>query len=218
VIRINLLGVDRATRKKALALDVNQRITLACSVILVLAALGIGWWYWSLDQESHRVDAELAAAQQEQARLQSVLAEVQQGEQRRAQLQQRVALIEQLRGGQSVPVQLLDHVSRSLPDMIWLTELRQDQTGLTITGRSTTLIALSDFVGSLGSNDKLLKRPIDIVDSQVETATGTAAAPGAPPVELIRFTVRAQIAGATPAPGGRAGGAAAMPGATGASR
>jgi type IV pilus assembly protein PilN len=210
VIRINLLGVERQAKKKAaLALDVNQRVTLACSLILVLTAVGIGWWYWSLDQESMRVDEELAAARQEQVRLQSVLTEVRQGEQRRAQLQQRVALIEQLRSGQSVPVQLLDHVSRSLPDMIWLTELRSEDGQLTLTGRSTTLISLSDFVASLGSNDKLLQRPIEIVNSQVEAATG---GPAGSTVDLISFTVRAQIAGA-PAPAGaaapaRAGGAA----------
>ena len=193
MIRINLLGVERQkTRKAALALDVNQRITLACSLILVAAALGIGWWYWSLDQASMRVDQELAAARQEQVRLQSVLVEVRQGEQRRAQLQQRVALIEQLRSGQSIPVQLLDHVSRSLPDMIWLTEMRQDESGLTLTGRSTTLISLADFVASLGSNDKLLKRPVEIVNSQVESA----AAGAGPAVDVITFTVRAQIAGA----------------------
>ena len=201
MIRINLLGVERQrTKKAALALDINQRVTLACSLILVLAAVGIGWWYWSLDQASTRVDQELAAARQEQVRLQSVLTEVRQGEARRAQLQQRVALIEQLRSGQSVPVQLLDHVSRSLPDMIWLTEMRSEEGQLTLAGRSTTLISLSDFVASLGSNDKLLKRPIEIVNSQVEAATG---GPAGATVDLINFTVRAQIAGA-PAPAGAA--------------
>ena len=81
-----------------------------------------------------------------------MLAEVKQFEARTTQLQQRVQLIEQLRAGQSVPVQLLDHVSRSLPDMLWLTDLQQEGAAVTIEGRSTTLIALSDFVGNLGSN------------------------------------------------------------------
>lgn len=202
MIRINLLGVERKPAKKALAFDIGQRITLACSLILVLTALGIGWWYWSLNETSTRLDADIASAQQEAARLQSVLAEVRQGEQRRAQLQQRVALIQQLRSGQSLPVQLLDHVSRSLPDMIWLTEMQESATDITITGRSTTLIALSDFVGNLG-NGPLLKKPIEIVNSQVETSTGPAGTQG-PSVDLISFTVKAQLAtapSATPAPG-----------------
>jgi len=123
----------------------------------------------------------------------------------RTQLQQRVQLIEQLRSGQSVPVQLLDHISRSLPDMMWLTDMSQDGSGVTIKGLSTTLIGLSDFVGNLG-NGALLKKPIEIVDSQVEAGRG--ANPNAQPTELINFTVKAELtsagsAAAAAAPAGR---------------
>jgi type IV pilus assembly protein PilN len=203
MIRINLLGTERQKAKTAFAFDVAQRVTLACSLILVAAALGIGWWYWSLTQESARIDAEIAAAQQEAERLKSLLAEVSQFEQRREQLRQRVTLIEQLRSGQSIPVQLLDHVSRSLPDMMWLVTMQQDAGQLTIEGRSTTLISLSDFVANLGSNP-LLRKPIEIVNSQVQQD-------GNGP-ELIQFTVRAQIntptAPAAAAGRGRRGGGA----------
>ena len=202
MIRINLLGVDRQKAKKGLAFDIGKQTTLVCSLILVVAVLGIGWWYWSLSQTSARLDGEIAAAQQEAARLQSVLKEVTQFEQRREQVQQRVALIEELRRGQSIPVQVLDHVSRSLPDMMWLTTLDQQGTQLTLTGQSTTLIALSDFVGNLGNNN-LLNKPIEIVNSQVEAAGGG--------LELIQFTVRAQInvpmPPAAPEPPGRGRGA-----------
>ena len=189
MIRINLLGVDRQKTRKAPAFDIGRQVTLACSLILVAAALGIGWWYWTLTEEAARVETEIAAAQQEQLRLASLLTEVQQFEARRAQLQQRVQLIEQLRAGQSIPVQLLDHVSRSLPDMLWLTEMEQTGEALTIQGRSTTLIALSDFVGNLGSSDLLVK-PIEIVNSQVESLPAAA---GQTAIDTIRFTVRAAI-------------------------
>ncbi len=190
MIRVNLLGIERQKgRKPLLAIDPAQSVTVLCSLILVAAVLLIGWWYWSLSREAAQVEAEIAAAQQEAARLQPILAEVQQFEQQRTQLQERVTLIEQLRSGQSLPVQLLDHVSRSVPDMLWLTELVQQDNQLTIQGRSTTLIALSDFVGNLATSD-LLQKPIEIVDSQVQPATG-AGAQAVP--ELIQFTVRAQI-------------------------
>jgi type IV pilus assembly protein PilN len=204
MIRINLLGVERKQARKAPSFDIGQRLTVACSLIIVVSLLGIGYWYWTLSETSARVDREIAAANTEAARLRSLLTEVQQFEARRAQLTQRVQLIEQLRGGQSVPVQLLDHVSRSLPDMLWLTSMVQTGADLTIQGRSTTLIALSDFVGNLGNNPLLIK-PIEIVNSEVEAAA--AAVPGRggqPPVETIRFTVKAKVAtprgrGAAPA-------------------
>jgi type IV pilus assembly protein PilN len=201
MIRINLLGSERTRVRKAITFDVGQRLTAAASVVLVVAAVVVGWWYWSLRSESAQLDADVAAARQEETRLRSLLAEVQQFEEQRAMVEERVALIEQLRSGQSVPVQLLDHVSRSLPDMLWLTTLQQAGDEVTIQGRSTTLIALSDFVGNLGSSP-ILQRPIEIVDSQVQPASGSGA-DAAP--ELIQFTVRARInrPEAAPAPAGR---------------
>jgi type IV pilus assembly protein PilN len=193
MIRINLLGVERQ-KVKAAAFDISQHAGVLCAVILVLASAGTGWWFWSLRQESARVDADTAAANRETARLKSVLTEVQQFEARTKQLQERVQLIERLRAGQSVPVQLLDHISRSLPDMLWLTDLQQEGPAVTIQGRSTTLIALSDFVGNLGTN-ALLVKPIEIVNSQVEpgeTKNGQATP------DLISFTVRVQVAGIAP--------------------
>jgi type IV pilus assembly protein PilN len=208
MIRINLLGVERKqVRSKAPSFDIGQKLTLACSLILVAGVLGIGYWYWTLNEASTRVDREIAAGNAEATRLRSLLSEVQQFEGRRGQLTQRVQLIEQLRGGQSVPVQLLDHVSRSLPDMLWLTSMVQNGPELTIQGRSTTLIALSDFVGNLGTNPLLIK-PIEIVNSEVDTSSSAQQAQkGQPAVETIRFTVKAQVAGV--APKGRGGRGAA---------
>ena len=214
MIRINLLGGERQVKKKVVAFDIGQRLTLACSLILVVGAGGIGYWYWSLQQRSAQVDADIARAQQEQLRLQSIIREVNEFEQERAALQQRVALIEQLRSGQSLPVQLLDIVSKSVPDMLWLTDLEQKGSDVTIQGQSTTLIALSDFVGNLGGTPFLLK-PIEIVDSKVETVAPTGQADkSAAGVDLIKFTVKATLANGpktSPPAGGRAAGPAAPP-------
>jgi type IV pilus assembly protein PilN len=191
VIRINLLGGDRRAAA-APGGDPARRVAAGGALVLLLTAVGIGWWYWSLAQTSTTLDQEVLAAQQEVQRLQAVLTEVRALETSRADVQRRVGLIEQLRDGQSVPVRLLDHVSRSLPELLWLDQLVQQDETVTISGFSTTLIALSDFVGNLGAGD-LLARPIELVDSQVQAAPGTTAADG---LEIIRFTVRAQMAAA----------------------
>ena len=73
--------------------------------------------------------------------------------------------------------------------MLWLTLMQQEGAQVTIEGRSTTLIALSDFVDNLDGSD-LLQEPVEIVNSQVEQTTG-AGAQATP--ELIRFTVRAHV-------------------------
>jgi type IV pilus assembly protein PilN len=186
VIKINLLAVDRERAKRKATFQIGQKITAGCSLILVAAALGVGWWYWHLQSASADLDRQIVNAEGEKARLVNVIQQVQQFEGRRAQLQQRVTLIEQLRKGQAGPVQLLDHVSRALPDSMWLTTLAQKMNEVAIDGRCTTLTALSDFVGALEASN-MFERPVEIVDSHVEQPT-----PGQ--AELIRFAVRAKVA------------------------
>jgi len=192
MIRINLLGGEKQKTARGVRFDVGQQLTAMCSLLVVAAACGVGYWYWSLSTEDARLNAQIASSKIEVTRLESLLAEVKIFEDRRAILQQRVNLIERLRQGQTVPVQLLDHVSRSMPDMLWLTDLKQDGTGLTLEGKSTTLIGLSDFVGNLGAN-AVLQKPIEIVDSQVEggdTVRGQKQGP-----DLIHFKVKASLNG-----------------------
>ena len=184
MIKINLLAVDRERAKRRAKFQIGQKVTVACSLILVATALLLGWWYWSLKNDSADLDQQIAEAQRETVRLQSVIQQVQQFEARRAQLQQRVSLIEQLRKGQTGPVHLLDIISRSLPDSMWLTELKQTGTEVLLDGQCTSLTALSDFVSSLEASG-LFQGPVEIVDSRSEG--GTATTP-----EVIRFSVKAR--------------------------
>src|SRR5437867_6901780 len=185
MIRINLLAAERERGKKKAVLfgTTGQKLTIGCSIILVLAVVFIGWRYWSLGRQSTQLDAEIAAAQQETSRLRSVIEQVQQFEQRKAQLQQRVVLIEQLRKGQTGPVHMLDQISRALPPMLWLTELKQTGAEIVIEGKCTSPIGVSDFVANLEASG-YFKRSIDIVSTTTEMMTQ-------PATEVIKFSIKA---------------------------
>jgi len=191
MIRINLLGGERQKAKSAARFDASQQLTAMCGLVVVASVCGIGFWFWKLGHDATQLDAQIVSLKREAARLDSVMAEVKVFEDRKAMLQQRVALIERLRQGQTVPVQLLDHVSRSLPEMLWLTDLREEGDFVTIEGRTTTLIGLSDFVNNLGTN-AVLQKPIEILDSAAEVNDPRT---GAVAPELIKFTVRAGVNG-----------------------
>jgi type IV pilus assembly protein PilN len=189
MIRINLISQTREKPRRrvpaASLVGSGQKITVACTLILALAALGVGWWYWSLRTEAAKLTDDIVAAETETRRLQALIVQVRQFEERKAQLQERVTLIETLRRGQSSPVHVLDAISRSVPDMLWLTQLDQKGPDLTIEGRCMALTSISDFVDNLGRSG-WFKKPVEIVDSQVETG---AAGSG----ELIKFTIKAQV-------------------------
>ena len=188
MIKINLLTVERkAAAKKKFAIGDGQKITIACSVLLIATALFVGWRYWTLTRESAQLDADLSASQLETTRLHSIIQQVQEFEQRKAQLQQRVVLIEQLRKSQIGPVHMLDEISRALPPMLWLTELKQDAAGeaVVIDGRTTVQTGVSDFVANLEASG-YFKKSIDILGTRTVPMTQ-------PPGELVTFSLRAKF-------------------------
>jgi type IV pilus assembly protein PilN len=189
MIRINLLTIERERTKTKAAVDAGQKITVACSLILVFTAVGILWWYSALSKRSQKLTLDIQSAQQEATQLDGIIQQVKTQEQRKAQLQQRVTLIEQLRKGQTGAVHLLDEISRSLPDTLWLTEMKQSGAEVVIDGRCTTLTSLSDFVAALNGTGYFSKG-VELVSSIVEAPTGAAATTGMP---LIRFQVKAKF-------------------------
>jgi len=208
MIRINLLAVEREAKKKTATFQAGQKVTLACGLILVLTAGVVGWRYLLISRESSRLDTEIANAQAESTRLHAIIQQVQTFEQQKAQLQQRVVLIEQLRKSQTGPVHMLDQVSRSLPPMLWLSELKQNPTDGTIAieGKSTSQTGVSDFVGNLEASG-YFKKSIEIVSTQTEAQ----ATPNTP--EVVRFLLKADFTGpGEPPPLPAAAGRGAAPG------
>jgi type IV pilus assembly protein PilN len=194
MIRINLLAAEKTAAKKP-ALQAGQKMVIFCSAILVAALAFIAWRFVALSREGTQIDADIASAQQETTRLRSIIQQVQQFEQRKAQLQQRVTLIEQLRKSQTGPVHMLDQVSRALPQMLWLTEVKQTGNDVQIDGRCTTPIGVSEFVSNLEASG-YFKRSIEILSTQVDATPGAS-------TELIKFSIKAtfQTPDAKAAPG-----------------
>jgi type IV pilus assembly protein PilN len=184
MIRINLLSVERERKKTRLVIPAAQRATIGATLILLSTVLGIGWWFWSLRQHSTQLDENIAQAEVQTQQLRSVLAQVQKFEARKAQLQQRVTLIEQLRSGQSAPVHVLDEISKSLPDRLWLTDMTQTGSEFAIAGMTTSMTAVSDFIANLEAT-RWFKRPVEIIDSQVQTDAKAG--------DLVKFSIKAQF-------------------------
>src|SRR5581483_1689429 len=161
--------------------------------------------FWVLSHDSAKIDADIAAAQQETTRLRSIIQQVQQFEQRKAQLQQRVTLIEQLRKSQTGPVHMLDQVSRALPQMLWLTEMKESGNDVQIDGKCTSPTSVSEFVSNLEASG-YFKRSIEILSTQVDS---TPTVGGAAPLELIKFSIKATFQAPDSKPGVTAGTGAA---------
>ncbi len=182
MIRINLL--ERTGGKGTPpASDTDRRVTLVGGVILAVTVMAIGGRVWSLRQETHDLDLEVAAATQELARLGPVVERVDALNARRVALESRVEIIEELRRGQDAPMRLLEELSRSLPDGVWLSRLEHDDATVGVEGRALNLAALSDFMANLESTGSFVP-PVEIVDSQTEEVGQT---------DVVRFELRSLL-------------------------
>jgi len=193
MIKINLLPSERRTVKKKAVFNIGQQVTAACAGILILAGANVGWRLWQLRKDAAQMEAAVDEAQRETTRLHTVILQMQEFEQRKSQLQQRVSLIEQLRQDQIGPVHMLDQISLSLPDLVWLTEIKQtgSPSEVLIDGKSLALTGLSDFVANL-ERSGYFQRSVEIVTSTTETGSG-------PQPEVVKFQIKAVFK--TPADG-----------------
>ena len=166
-------GRSRSAAASAGALvESGQKITVACTLILALAALGVGWWYWSLRKEAGKLKDDITAAEQETRRLRTLIVQVRQFEERKAQLQQRVTLIETAaprperpgaRAGRHQPERAGDAVADpARPEGAGPARSRAG---------ALTLTSISDFVDNLGRSG-WFTRPVEIVEQPGRTRIG----------------------------------------------
>jgi type IV pilus assembly protein PilN len=154
MIRINLVGPERAARKaRAAAGPAMAPGALQSYLLLALFAGGAAllcaglWWYQT--NKLQQLDSQIAAAEKRQRDLQAIKLQVDQFEQKRAILKNKVATIEKLRLAQKSPVHMLDEISKALPDYVWLTNLDETRGAVRFQGESNSLAAVADFISAL---------------------------------------------------------------------
>ncbi len=156
MIRINLLAERKPSREKAPILTVSEgegtwKMYLLL-VIIVVVILGIGWRWYSLERETKRLQAAHAEADKELKRLEEIRKKGDLYQKQKDLLERKVNLILDLKRNQTVPVYILDQISKNLPDFLWLDSLSEKNYVLTINGKATTYTAVSNFYNNLDTS------------------------------------------------------------------
>jgi Tfp pilus assembly protein PilN len=158
MIRINLSGADRPTKKRKAAAGGGGGAPSTPGAVQAYLLLGIflggallvclGLFFY-VSGQIRDLDAKIAAAEERQRQLQEIKRQVDALELKRATFQRKVDLIERLKAEQSGPVHMLDEVSKALPDFVWLTNLDQTGNAVRFTGQSNGLTSVADFISAL---------------------------------------------------------------------
>jgi len=161
MIRINL-AMPRKSRKR---LGVVQQLVVAA--VLVAVEIGLMGSLWlGQSGEIKRLQGEIRRANQELETLKKVVIKVNELEKVEADLKERLQVIAALRENQQGPINLMDLLSRSLPETLWLTSLGEKESKIELEGYSLDNLGVAKFMKNLQSSPTLSS--VELVSSQQE--------------------------------------------------
>jgi type IV pilus assembly protein PilN len=153
MIKINLLseGKRTAVRKaKAPSLLQGQDIGLWLLVIGLLLGLAVtGGYWWKVNGDVETQKEEIAAANHQVEMLASVIKEVEDYKHKKSELERKIKLINDLKLNQRGPVRVMDHISRALPELLWLDRMTMHSNNIEIEGRAFNTNAVANFIENL---------------------------------------------------------------------
>ncbi|MBZ0089224.1 MAG: PilN domain-containing protein, partial [Thermoanaerobaculia bacterium] len=179
MIKINLLAegkrpvvARRARPSLAGAGGGPELANLALVIGLVLGLLVAGGWWFLLSQKIKQRDREIAVAQKEVDELAQVIKEVEEYKAKKAELERKIEVINTLKDNQRGPVQIMDEVSRALPELLWLANMDVTATAINLRGAAFNMSAVANFMDNLDDVEQFAE-PI------LQDATQRAQAAGA---------------------------------------
>lgn len=181
MIKVNLLSTVPGVAPPKDFFPKEQRSALMGLGMLAITAVGVGGYWWYLNREQASIDTKIAAAEAELVRLKEAATLVDRATARKAELAERLALIERLRSEKRGPVTLLETVSLSTTDGLWLTEIKQTGSVFQIDGRALSMNSITDFALQLQTSG-IFKGPVEILSAANETVDEHG---------IVKFSVKA---------------------------
>lgn len=150
MIRINLLPAQEVSSK----LELYDQLRMGIIALIAVVAV-IGFLAWDIRGKISTRKEGLNKLQTELNRLNQAGVEkkLKEFEQSMMELETKIDVIWQKKSEQAGPVHLLDGVSRSLPDRVWLSSLDQNPKGVAIRGFAYTNVDVAQFMANLEASD-----------------------------------------------------------------
>jgi type IV pilus assembly protein PilN len=144
MIRINLLPVKAAQKKEMLR---GQLVVLALSVTLVL--VGCVGVYSSLLNKIGDEREEISRKENEISSLRKAIGEVGRFKKLQNELQGKLDVLDKLKEGQTGPVHLLDELSKSLPEKLWISSFKESGGNVSLQGVGLNEATVAQFLRNL---------------------------------------------------------------------
>lgn len=155
MVKINLIGEGRrpAAVRKRRDLSASFRkenlvnYMLAAGLVLGLLPLGAEWWLLKTGLE--RRQNQVKELKKEFDKLKPIIDEVNAYKRQQAELERKIEVINDLKLNQKGPVRVMDYVSNSVPELVWLTRMEVKSRTLRVTGRARNENAVATLIDNL---------------------------------------------------------------------
>ena len=205
MIRVNLLVSSPGAAQPRVLISKEQKPAMMGLTMLLVTGLGIGGWWYYINQQRASTETSITAAEMRLDSLKDAMKLLESARQHKAELEERISLIDRLRSAKHAPVKMLDLMNESITDGLWLMEVKQNATSVQIEGRAMSHTAITDFAQALQVSG-FFKMPVEIVTTMMEQVDEA---------NVIRFVLKAEPAAgpAIPATGVAGATVAGRPGA-----
>lgn len=154
MILVNLLPHREAARKRR-----REAFFVALGIAALMGGVLCGAVYsWYQTQISGQ-QAKNTFLATEITRLEGQIKEIAGLQQEIAALRARQNAVEDLQGNRNLPVYLLDELVKQLPDGVYITQMKQDNQTVLLTGVAQSNERVSELLRNLGNNSQWLTRP-----------------------------------------------------------
>ncbi|MFQ5456085.1 MAG: PilN domain-containing protein [Nitrospirota bacterium] len=141
MIKINLIKVKK---KPEIPLQLYLAVFTVIAVVFMLSYI----WF-SLKGELKMLKEKSVSLQNELIVLKNRVKEVKNFEEDKKKYEDNIEVIKRLRTKQSIPVRLLDEISRNLPSQVWLVLLTENEGKTEIEGNALSNASIVEFINNL---------------------------------------------------------------------
>jgi len=156
MIKINLLSEGRSQaaskpsrRDRGGSGSTREWGVIALCALALLGILAVAFNYYTLRGKISDTNEKIVVAEEEVKRLEPIIREVEEFKAKKAELERKVDVISNLKTNQRGPVELMDNVSRSLPELLWLTSMDVKGNLVSLQGQAFNTNAVAALIENL---------------------------------------------------------------------
>lgn len=176
MIRINLLKPEKKDLKEMSAVPLEEvkkakkKLNIQQVSILGLIVV-IALFFLTQRSGLNKERNLLRVVQEEKSKLQDVSAKLKKLRKQKETFERKINLINELRDHQSIAVNIMDEISKNIPEWVWITEITYRSKKLQLKGRSLSNNLIADYIANLETSPYF--KNVNLISSSQKTARNT---------------------------------------------